>query len=225
MSRTMKLFKQIFAAALCGLAFSAGASPAAPVLGTEYVKLAEPQKTDAGNKVEVIEFFAYYCPHCYAFEPSLSAWVKKQGDNIVFKRIHVGRGPSVLPQQKLFFTLDALGLLEQNHQKVFDAMHVHNNPLRTDQAVSDWAASAGIDKNKFAATYNGMGVDAKVRRTERMMGDYRVDYWPMVIIDGKWMTSPSEANKGAQAATEEQMHANTLAVMDFLVSKAKAEKK
>lgn len=221
----MKLFKQILAVALCGLAFTATASPSAPVLGKEYVKLMEPQKTDTGNKVEVIEFFAYYCPHCYAFEPSLEAWVKKQGDNIVFKRVHVGRGPAVLPQQKLFFALESLGLLEQDHRKVFDAMHVHNNPLRNDQAVFDWAASVGIDKNKFASAYSGMGMDANLRRTERMMSDYRVDYWPMVIIDGKWMTSPSEANKSTQASTEEQMHANALAVMDFLVSKAKAEKK
>lgn len=221
----MKLLKQILAVALYGIAFAAGASPAAPVLDTDYVKLPEPQKTDSGNKVEVIEFFAYYCPHCNAFEPSLSAWAKKQGDNIVFKRVHVGRGPSVLPQQKLFFTLEALGLLEKDHQKVFDAMHVHNNPLRNDQAVFDWAASAGIDKNKFAATYTGMGVDSKVRRTEHMMGDYRVDYWPMVIIDGKWMTSPAQVNKGTPVQTEEQMHTNALTVMDFLVSKAKAEKK
>lgn len=222
----MKFFKQILAAALCSFAIGAGASPAAPAAGEEYVVMVEPQKVDTGKKVEVIEFFAYYCPHCYALEPALAAWIRKQGDNIVFKRVHVSRGPNVLPQQKLFFSLEALGLLEQHHQQVFDAMHVHGNPLRNDEAAIEWAASRGIDKNKFAATYNGMGVAGMVRRAERMMGDYRVDYWPMLFVDGRYMTSPAEANKRVKPQPDEaQQHANALKVLDFLVAKAKAEKK
>jgi thiol:disulfide interchange protein DsbA len=219
------MIKKFLALVLFGVSFAAGASPAAPVLGTDYVKVMEPQATDTGKKVEVIEFFAYYCPHCYAFDPSLSAWVKKQGDNIVFKRVHIGSGPAVLPQQKLYFTLESMGLLDQYHQKVFDTMHAQFGALRSNAAVQDWAAHEGIDKNKFAETYGGLGVSAQVRRAERLMDVYRVDYWPMVIIDGKYMTSPSQVNKGTPVQLEEQMHANTLAVMDFLVSKAKAEKK
>src|SRR5476649_1771993 len=92
-------------------ALSASASPADPKNGVEYKVLPAAQPTDAGKKIEVTEFFAYYCPHCYAFEPALEAWVKKQGENIVFKRVHVQRDDNVLPQKKLFFTLDALGLM------------------------------------------------------------------------------------------------------------------
>ncbi|XLZ67883.1 thiol:disulfide interchange protein DsbA/DsbL [Massilia sp. SR12] len=222
----MNFFKQILAAALCTFAVSAAASPAAPSAGAEYVVLPEPQAVDTGKKVEVIEFFAYYCPHCYVLEPALAAWVKKQGDNIVFKRVHVGRGPSVLPQQKLFFSMEALGVLEQNHQKAFDAMHLLNNPLRNDAMVLDWAASRGIERRKFMETYNGMGVTARVRRAERMMAAYRVDYWPMLFVDGKYMTSPAEASRRIKPEPDEkQQHANALQVLDFLVAKAKAEKK
>lgn len=219
------MIKQFLAVLLFGVSFAAGASPAAPVLGTDYQKVMEPQPVDTGKKVEVIEFFAYYCPHCYAFEPGIAAWAKRQGDNIVFKRVHIGSGPSVLPQQKLFFALESMGLLEQYHQKVFDAMRAQLGALRDDAAVMAWAAKEGIDQKKFAETYNGLGVSAKLRRTEHLMDVYRVDYWPMVIIDGKYMTSPTQVIKGTPVSTEEQMHANALTVMDFLVSKAKAEKK
>ena len=222
----MKLFKQILAVVLCGLAFGAGASPAAPVAGTDYVVLSEFQPVDTGKKVEVIEFFAYYCPHCNALEPSLEAWIKKQGDNIVFKRVHVAAGAPVVPQQKLFFTLESMGLVDQYQQKVFDAIHVKHNPLRSDAAVMEWLASSGIDKAKFTDIYNSFGTAAKVRRAERMMGDYRVDYWPMLFVDGKYMTSPAEANKSVSPVPNEaQQHANALMVLDFLVAKAKAEKK
>ena len=222
----MKLLQHILAVVLCGVAFAAGASPSAPVAGTDYVVLSESQPVDTGKKVEVIEFFAYYCPHCYALEPALSAWVRKQGDNIVFKRVHVGNGPAILPQQKLYFSLESLGLAEQYHQKVFDTIHQQHNPLRTEAAIFDWVAHSGIDKAKFTETYNGFGVSAKVRRADRMMGDYRVDYWPMVIVDGKYMTSPAEANKTVNPTpSEAQLNANAVMVLDYLVSKAKAEKK
>ncbi|MTW12246.1 thiol:disulfide interchange protein DsbA/DsbL [Pseudoduganella eburnea] len=218
------MIKKFLALVLFGVSFAAAAAPAAPVLGTDYVRLVERQPVDTGKKVEVIEFFAYYCPHCYAFAPDIEAWARKQGDNIVFKRVHIGSGPSVLPQQKLFFSLESMGLLEQYHLKVFDAMHAQLGALRDDAAVMDWAAKEGIDKKRFAETYSGLGVSGKLRHADRMMGDYRVDYWPMVIIDGKYMTSPAQVNKGAPAKTEEQMHANALSVMDFLVAKAKSEK-
>lgn len=222
----MKLFKQILAVVLYGAAFGAFASTAAPVAGTDYVVLPEPQAVDTGKKVEVIEFFAYYCPHCYALEPAMAAWVKKQGDNVVFKRVHVSRGPSVLPQQKLYLALEAMGLVEQNHARIFNAMHEQGNSLRNDTAVIDWAASNGIDKAKFTEAYNSFGVAAKLRRIERMMGDYRVDYWPMIVVDGKYMTSPAEANKAIKPVPNgAQQHANALTVLDFLVSKAQAEKK
>ena len=220
------MIKRLLAVLLFGISFAAGASPAAPVLGTDYQKVMEPQPVDTGKKVEVVEFFAYYCPHCYAFEPSIAAWAKKQGDNIVFKRVHIGSGPSVLPQQKLFFTLESMGLVDQYQQKVFDAIHVKHNPLRSDAAVMEWLASSGIDKAKFTDIYNSFGTAAKVRRAERMMGDYRVDYWPMLFVDGKYMTSPAEANKSVSPVPNEaQQHANALMVLDFLVAKAKAEKK
>jgi thiol:disulfide interchange protein DsbA len=46
----------------------------------------------------------------------------------------------------------------------------------------------------------------------------------MVAIDGRFMTSPSQAGSGAQAPqTETAMQQEALQVMDYLVAKAKAE--
>jgi thiol-disulfide isomerase/thioredoxin len=147
------LFKSLIALALCGLAALASASPADPKNGTEYLTLPEVQNTDSGNKIEVTEFFAYYCPHCHAYEPVLAAWVKKQSDKISFKRVHVAHHPSVVPQQRLYYTLEAMGLVEQYHAKVFAAMHEQRLRLSTDEQVFDWAASAGLDRAKFIDVY------------------------------------------------------------------------
>jgi thiol:disulfide interchange protein DsbA len=214
------------AAALLALGGLASAAPGEPQAGVQYLVLPQAQNTDAGNKIEVTEFFAYYCPHCYAFEPLLAEWVKKQGANIVFKRVHVPRDAAVLPQQRLFYTLEALGLVGQYHDKVFSAMHVDRLRLSTDEQVFDWAAKAGIDRARFVDTYRSFGVQARLYQADTKVAAYGVNYWPLVAIDGRFLTSPSQANEGVtEARTEAQQQQAALQVMDYLVAKAKADKK
>ena len=228
----MRALRRLFCtAALLGLsslaALPAHASASAPKDGVDYKTLPSPQPTDAGpRKVEVIEFFAYYCPHCYAFEPLLAEWVRRQGDAIVFKRVHVAAGAAVLPQQRMFYTLEALGLAEQYHVKAFAAMHVERLRLANDEQVFDWATRAGIDRARFIDTYRSFGVQAKLRRAATLMQDYGVNHWPMLAVDGRFLTSPGMVAEGAEGSpSETQLLQGTLQVMDQLVAKAKADKK
>jgi len=218
------LRRLICSAALVAASGMAAASPTAPKEGVEYQALPEAQPTDSGRKVEVLEFFAYYCPHCHAFEPQLAEWVKKQGDNIVFRRVHVPRGAQVAAQQRLFFTLESLGLLEQYHGKVFHAMHVDRLPLAQDEQVFDWASRAGIDRAKFVDTYRSFGVQAKLRRAQAMMEGYRITHWPMIAVDGRFLTSPGMIAESGQGSGNDAL-LGTLQVMDVLVTRAKADKK
>jgi thiol:disulfide interchange protein DsbA len=221
-----KLLALISALTLCAFTAGAGASPADPKNGAEYLTLPEVQATEAGNKIEVTEFFAYYCPHCHAFEPALAEWVRKQGERIIFKRVHVARGPQVAPQQRLFFTLDALGLLGQYHDKVFEAMHgPERNRLNSDELVFDWAARNGIERARFIDAYRSFGVGARVRRADAMMASYRVDSWPLVAVEGRFITSPYQASSTLTSGTEAQQHQAVVQVLDHLVAKAKAERK
>ena len=196
---------------LSGSAVSA--APAALRDGVEYQTLPNAQPTDSGRKIEVLEFFAYYCPHCYAFEPQLAQWVKKQGDNIVFRRVHVPRGAPVAPQQRLFYTLEALDLLEQYHDKAFAAMHVDRLPLSQDEQVFDWASRAGIDRARFIDAYRSFGVQARIRRAQSMMENYRITHWPMIAVDGRFLTSASMTGS----------HEGTLKQVDQLLARVRSE--
>lgn len=222
----MRLVRHFLLVLAAGL-IAAGAGAADPSHGKGFLALAKPLSTDAGKKVEVIEFFAYYCPHCNAFEPHLNAWVKKQEGNIVYKRVHVERDASVEPQQRLFYTLEALGLVEQFHAKVFEAMHTGDRlRLNRDEQVFDWAEKNGIERERFIATYRSFGIQAKLRRAAALMEAYHIDSWPTIAIDGRWLTAPYTATSHLkEPLTEAQQQQEALKVMDFLVAKAKAEKK
>jgi thiol:disulfide interchange protein DsbA len=223
------LFKIMLALALGGSLAGAGAnaaaSPAQPASGVEYVTLAETQNTDAGQKIEVTEFFAYYCPHCASFEPALADWVKKNSDKIVFKRVHLGHTPAVVPQQRLYYTLESMGIAPQYHAKVFTAMHEQRQRFGNDEQVFDWAASAGIDRAAFTNAYRSFGIQAKLVRANGMVASYKVQDWPKIAIAGRYLTSPTQAGSGASDASEAQQQQMALQVMDFLVAKAAAEKK
>jgi thiol:disulfide interchange protein DsbA len=207
------------------VASTAIASPTDPKNGVEYVTLAQPQPVQAvGKKVEVIEFFMYHCPHCNALEPSFAQWVKKQGDNVVVKRIHLPFSGANDPEAHLYLTLEALGKVDEMHAKVFKAVHVDRIRLNTDDAIIDWVSKNGVDRAKFLEAWKSFGVMTKLRRLPQIVNAYKVDGVPTVVIDGKYQTSPSIVYNSVKTNNEPLLFQATLQVMDALVAKAAKSK-
>jgi thiol:disulfide interchange protein DsbA len=222
----MRFIQQFLAAFSMGLVMmTAGASPSNPQIGTDYRVLDKPQQTDSGKKVEVTEFFWYSCPHCNAFDPQLADWVKKQGDNIVFKRVPIAFRPSFEPQQRLYYTLEAMGKTEELHKKIFQRIHAERQPLDTEAAIVDFVEKQGIDKKKFLDLYNSFGVQTKVRRATQLQEAYRIDGVPMIAVDGRYITSPSIAGATLGNQLESASGAAALQIMTWLVNKAAKEQK
>jgi thiol:disulfide interchange protein DsbA len=151
-------------------------------------------------------------------------WVKKQGDNIVFKRVPVAFRDSFVPEQRLFYTLEAMGKLDELHKKVFNAIHVERQQLNNDAAITDFIVKQGVDKQKFLDLYNSFGVQSKARRAAQLQTAYGVDGVPMVAIDGRFVTSPSIVASSLRNRPEPVLYAATLQVMDALVARAAKEK-
>lgn len=223
----MRLIQNLlFALAVACAATTAAASPEAPANGREYHVLPQAQPTNAGSKVEVTEFFAYSCPHCHVFDPVLAEWVRKNQDKVLFKRVHVALNRADIPLQRLYVTLEAMGLTEQYHSKIFKALHVDNARLNSDEALFDWAQKAGIDREKFIGTYRSFGMQSRVNRAESMTRDYMINSWPTLSVDGRFITSPYQASSTTRPAPDESaQQAAALKVVDFLVAKSAADRK
>jgi len=210
-----------FAAAFL-LAGAAFATPTAPRNGAEYTTLKAPQPVQAqGRKVEVIEFFMYHCPACFALEPELLAWVKKQGDNITFRRIHLPLTGENDPEAHLFLTLQALNLEEQLHAKVIQTWNVEHHRLNSDAANIDWAVKNGIDKDKFTTAYNSFSVMTRLRNAGRVAGAYEVNSTPTLVVDGRYVTNPSMVDAANPGIPRPQLDAATLQVVDALVAQSR----
>jgi protein dithiol oxidoreductase (disulfide-forming) len=222
----MRFLKHVLAALSLGfVAFTASATPANPQNGVDYRTLDKAQQTDSGKKVEVTEFFWYSCPHCFALDPDLEAWVKKQGDKINFRRVPVAFRESMVPQQKMFYALEAMGKGEELHRKIFNTIHGQRQPVDTEAQIVEFMEKQGIDKQKFLENYNSFSVQTKTRRATQLQGAYQIDGVPLLAVDGRYMTSPSIVSASLRGASEAALSQGTFQVMDYLVAKAASEMK
>jgi protein dithiol oxidoreductase (disulfide-forming) len=187
-------------------ALAALQSPAAwaqfqrPVAGSDYAVLetAAPVEAPAG-KIEVVEFFWYNCPHCNAFEPILSEWVKKLPKDVAFRRIPVAFNASFVPQQRLYYALEAMGLLEKVHPKVFAAIHVEKLNLAKGEAITEWVGKNGVDTATFLSQYNSFGVVTKAQKATQLQNAFKVEGVPALGVAGRFYTDGTMAHSMERA--------------------------
>lgn len=194
--------------------FATVAAAAEPIEGRQYTRLQFPQPVESAGKVEVIEFFWYGCPHCADLEPLLSAWVRKLPADVSFRKVPAVFRDTWAPGARLYYTLEAMGLLDKLHVAVFNAIHVEKLNLYGDEKrMADWIAKQGVDRQKFTDMYKSFTVAGKVRRATEMTQEYGFGGVPVLIVGGKYMP----ANAGT--------YADMLSVADALIAKNRAELK
>ena len=179
-----------------------------------YETLSSPQPTQNPAKIEVIEFFWYGCPHCYAFEPTLEKWVKNLPANVEFIRLPAAFNELWSKHAKAYYTAEALGVVDKVHADFFDAIQNKKEKLDTEEELAKFFAAHGMSESQFHEAYNSFSVDAKTRQAALMGGRYGVTGVPAIIINGKYRTN------GTLAGSHEKM----IEVMDKLIKQESAKK-
>jgi thiol:disulfide interchange protein DsbA len=182
-----RLFATTLLSAGAGLSSLSAWAQQAFKLGKDYIALERPLATEAGTgKTEVLEFFWYSCPHCNAFEPAFAQWVKNAPKDVVVRRVPVAFRDDFVPQQRLYYTLEAMDLVEKMHGRVFTAIHGEKLMLNTDAAILAWAEKQGIDKAKFTETYKSFGVATKIKRAVQLQNDFKIEGVPSFGVAGRY---------------------------------------
>ena len=186
----------------------------------DYSLLMVQLPAEKGKKVEVLEFFAYFCNHCKSFDPALSAWAKKNSDRVTFKRVPVAFRDSMIPQQQMFYALEAMGKLNGLHEKVFHAVQVDRISLNTEAEIIDFVGKNGVDKDKFKDLFTSFSIQSLAKNASNLQAAYKIDGVPSIGIDGRFVTSATHALKRAGVVQSEVGgQTATLQIMDELVSK------
>jgi protein dithiol oxidoreductase (disulfide-forming) len=182
--------KRIFLALLAASCLAADPALAQPQ--PAYTELKPGQPVETQGKIEVIEFFWYGCPHCYNLEPFIETWLKKLPPDAQFRRV-----PAVFNERwghdaAIFYTFEALGVLDKVHRPFFDA--IHRDHLRTDSpaALNEWLEKNGIEPRKFNDTMKSFSVQSKLRRATQLTVSYRIDGTPAMAVQGRYTVSADQ---------------------------------
>jgi thiol:disulfide interchange protein DsbA len=158
--------------------------------GIQYKKITVPVM-ETGDKIIVQEFFWYGCPHCYHFEPFINAWKKTKPANVEFSRVPAIFRPDWEIQARTYYALSNMGVIEQVHGKIFDAMHKEKKRLNTKKELTDFIVANGVDREKFEKEYNSFAVANMVRKGKKEQTAYNIEGVPSVVVNGKYLTSGS----------------------------------
>ncbi len=158
-----------------------------------YIELDPPRPTEDPNRVEVIEFFWYGCPHCYRFDPYLEAWRKKQPPEVLFKRQPVIFGPHWAPQARAYFTAEVLGVVDKIHRDFFDAMHRQKKRMAEEAELARFFAAHGVDEQTFKNAFHSFAVEVKMRQAEAIAPEYGITGVPSLVVNGKYLITARSA--------------------------------
>jgi len=165
-----------------------------------YVKV----KGITATGAEVREYFSFYCPHCYRYEP-LMATVKKQlPKGVKFVRNHVDflPGASHKMQQMLTKALLAAQMLDVEESQVaaiFKYIHVHRAVFTSQRDVRNIFVLNGIDGDNFDSAM----ASEELANKAKVMHDHQdalsksggITSVPAVIINGKYRLIATELDK------------------------------
>ncbi|MBH1962450.1 MAG: thiol:disulfide interchange protein DsbA/DsbL [Rhodocyclales bacterium] len=183
--------------------------------GRDFTVIDQPL-TVPKDKIEVVEFFSYACPHCKEFHPALDAWAAKLPKDVTLRRVPVTfNRPPWARLSRLYFTLEAMGELPRLNGAVFTSLHDERYVMNSDESVVEWAVKKGLDKNKFNALFTSFSIQSLPSRADQEAATARIQGVPSLVVDGKYLLNNEAAGN----------YPGLLSAADKLIIKARTERR
>ncbi len=164
------------------------AKTSALVDGTDYATIAGGRPyAPLGGKIEVVEVFGYWCPHCAEFQPKLSSWTRTLPADVRFSYV-----PAVFSAgdsfARAYFAAEHFGVLARTHDAMFPAIHV-DGVLAQNASVDEIATyygQHGLDAAKAKSYMTTPEVDAKLAHAHQFALRSEVEGTPTLVINGRY---------------------------------------
>lgn len=180
-----------------------------------HFKRIDQSETLASDKVEVLEFFMYGCPHCYSFEPYLNKWEKAKPEDVEFVRVPATFNALSTLHARAYYALQMLDAEEKIHPKFFSEIHNNKNIMRSVDELAVFVQKYGVDRSEFIDAMNSFAVEGNIRKATKLVKEHEINGVPAVTVNGKYLISASMAGS----------YDNMVKIIDYLIQKetAKAE--
>jgi len=200
------LFKQIVSLAAVAAMSSRAFAQKALQAGKDFRVINPPRPTESGDRIEVLEFFSYGCPHCHELEPVVEAWLKQLPKDVQFRRIPITFNREAWALlAKMYLTYELMGDAERMSLPTFSAVHNDHVNLEDEATRNAWLQKNGVNVAKFNENFRSFSVASKLQRATQVAASYQIQGVPTLAVDGKYMTAPSMTNslEGTMAAVNQ----------------------
>jgi len=207
----MSTFQRSLLSALFLFLGAASLSARAQELSYAPVQPQQPTMAQPG-KIEVLEFFWYGCPHCYSMEPHVEKWLQTKPADVEFIRVPGVLNKLWMAHARAYYTAQKLGVLDQIHRPLFDALHKDHRKIFSEDELRDFFVEKGVKAEDFTRTFNSNDVEIRVKQAYVLAQNYRLTGVPAFVVNGKYATS------GQLAGTYE----NIITTINSLIEKERA---
>lgn len=185
--------------------------------GRDWLPVEPPQPTTTGDRIEVLEVFSYACPHCAHFQPYADQLKASLPADAEFTLMPADFHPNWVLFAQGFYAAKALGLVEQTHQAMFDAVYRDHRPMDSLDRIADFYAEHGADKPTFLSTAESFVINGQLSQAHRREIAYGIDSTPTLVVAGKYRIV---ANSGRNIG-----FAQMVEIAQYLVAREAAAKK
>lgn len=198
--------------ALVGIAMAFGASAAQFSEGDQYVKLDK----SITNEPQVLEFFSFYCPHCYEFEEvyHVSDAVRKGlPEGVKMTKYHVEfLGPLGKQLTQAWAVAMALGVEDKITQPMFEAVQ-KTQSVQSPDDIRNVFIKAGVSAADYDGALNSFVVKSLVVQQEKAAEDLQLRGVPAIFVNGKYMVK----NDGLDTSSMDSYVQQFSHVVNFLL--------
>jgi len=121
---------------------------------------------------------------------SISAWLKRKPENVDFDRVPaMFNRESILMQGKTYYALRLMGVADQLHEKIFNAIHEKGDSLNNQSDMEAFLKQQGVDLVAYRKAMKSFAVQTQARRASVLADRYDVRAVPSLIVDGHYRTT------------------------------------
>lgn len=183
------------------------------VEGKHYKVIEGAPPVPLSGPIRVTEFFSYGCVHCRNFEPIVMDWSRNAPKDVLFERSPVTFSPAWGLLARAYFALEGTDALEENHERIFKAIHDNAKQFATLEMVADLVKDHGITRDEFLMAANSPDTGRSVAEASRRERALRINSVPMLTVADRY-TIDMDAVPRKKA----------FEVVDFLIAKIRAER-
>jgi thiol:disulfide interchange protein DsbA len=168
--------------------------------------------TELSKEPMIIEFFSFWCPHCYNFEPTVRLWEQQKPDSVKLLKVPVvfGREDWRLAA-KSYYIAQEMNMASEFSALMFKTIHVDKNYPQNEADIGEIFAKLGVSNKKFLEAAKSFNVDSNLRKAEYLAKKYKVSAVPYFLINYKY-----EAGEASYASQDTLFRLwNYLPAIDF----------